>query len=172
MQTRHMKFTILQSPNESETPLSESSDYLLTESGESEKVKVKQLWSLKGLSYQIKELVSQIRETTYKELAQILIQRLQTHLQMLQINERKKEIQNLKRRVYDSINVMVAIGLLRKEKKKIRLVEQEYLHDPLDFPEDQLQAKNEVLREKRKRFIFMTRYYQLYQRLIQRNANV
>lgn len=91
---------------------------------------------------------------------------------MLQINERKKEIQNLKRRVYDSINVMVAIGLLRKEKKKIRLVEQEYLHDPLDFPEDQLQAKNEVLREKRKRFIFMTRYYQLYQRLIQRNANV
>lgn len=73
MQTRHMKFTILQSPNESETPLSESSDYLLTESGESEKVKVKQLWSLKGLSYQIKELVSQIRETTYKELAQILI---------------------------------------------------------------------------------------------------
>ena len=52
-------------------------------------------------------------------MATILIERLSNELQQIHGTERRKEIQNLKRRVYDAINVMVAMGVLSKEKKII-----------------------------------------------------
>lgn len=68
------------------------SEFIITETSESEKLKSKSFWSLKGLSFQIKTLVKELKSTTYKILANILIEKLQNELQKIHSTERRKEI--------------------------------------------------------------------------------
>ncbi|CAD8172524.1 unnamed protein product [Paramecium pentaurelia] len=68
--------------------------------------------SLKYLSRQVHSLVGSLRETTYKQMADLLASEISK-------SSLSSESKNLKRRVYDSINVMVALGVLEKQKKII-----------------------------------------------------
>ncbi|CAK92884.1 unnamed protein product (macronuclear) [Paramecium tetraurelia] len=147
------------------------SEYKISETSESEKQKSKSFWSLKGLSFQIKTLVKELKSTTYKELAKILIEKLQNELQKIHSTERRKEIQNLKRRVYDAINVMVALGVLEKDKKQISFHEQKD-KEVVNFQKEQVRTKLEILKEKRRKLTKATLTYMMYKQLIQRNQQI
>ncbi|CAD8092305.1 unnamed protein product [Paramecium primaurelia] len=147
------------------------SEFIITETSESEKLKSKSFWSLKGLSFQIKTLVKELKSTTYKVLANILIEKLQNELQKIHSTERRKEIQNLKRRVYDAINVMVAMGVLEKDKKQISFHEQKD-KEVVNFQKEQVRTKLEILKEKRKKLTKATLTYMMYKQLTQRNQQM
>lgn len=82
---------------------------------------------LKVLSVKVRDIVHQKRETSYKEVAESLISDAsfdQGHLgatvpPAYKKNKKKKarEEQNVKRRVYDALNVLIAAEVLRKSAK-------------------------------------------------------
>lgn len=77
---------------------------------------------LKLLSVIVKDIVVEKQSTTYKEVADIIMQDT-IKFENLNINsrmERAKEEQNIKRRVYDALNVLISAGILIKEGKRVR----------------------------------------------------
>ncbi|CAD8177617.1 unnamed protein product [Paramecium octaurelia] len=113
----------------------------------------KQHHSLKYLSYQVHRLVGSQRETTYKQMADLLASEISK-------SSLSSESKNLKRRVYDSINVMVALGVLEKQKKIITKgpmfqqnhMTSRYARDTRDRYEMQRQQQFDEL--KRKKILF------------------
>jgi len=76
---------------------------------------------LKVLSIQVRNILLQRKEATYKQIAEIIYNECR-HLfkgQKTTTNETKDE-KNMKRRVYDSLNILVASGILIKERRKVR----------------------------------------------------
>ena len=77
---------------------------------------------LKLLSVIVRDIVVEKQSTTYKEVADIILrdtikfENLNIHSQL----EIAKEEQNIKRRVYDALNVLISAGILIKEGKKVR----------------------------------------------------
>ncbi len=77
---------------------------------------------LKLLSVIVRDIVVEKKSTTYKEVADIILrdtikfENLNIHSQI----EIAKEEQNIKRRVYDALNVLISAGILVKEGKKVR----------------------------------------------------
>jgi hypothetical protein len=77
---------------------------------------------LKLLSVIVRDIVVEKQSTTYKEVADIILrdtikfENLNVHSQL----EIAKEEQNIKRRVYDALNVLISAGILIKEGKKVR----------------------------------------------------
>ncbi|CAK69884.1 unnamed protein product (macronuclear) [Paramecium tetraurelia] len=68
----------------------------------------------------------ELKSTTYKDVAQRLIQDLGQDGQLLDLDNAQilielvpKDEQNIKRRVYDALNVMIASKVLKKEGKKV-----------------------------------------------------
>lgn len=77
---------------------------------------------LKLLSVIVKDIVVDKQSTTYKEVADIIL-RDTIKFENLNLNtklEIAKEEQNIKRRVYDALNVLIAAGILIKEGKYVR----------------------------------------------------
>jgi hypothetical protein len=72
---------------------------------------------LRVLSLKVKEIVAQKKRTTYKEVAETLTFELRQKLNARSAKEETKDEQNVKRRVYDALNVLIAAGVLRKEGK-------------------------------------------------------
>lgn len=81
---------------------------------------------LKRLSVKVRDLVYRLKETSYKDVANRLIEELvfdnevnSSGLDKKSSNERKtKEEKNVRRRVYDALNVLIASGVLRKNLNK------------------------------------------------------
>lgn len=77
---------------------------------------------LKLLSVIVRDIVVEKQSTTYKEVADIILrdtikfENLNVHSQL----EIAKEEQNIKRRVYDALNVLISAGILIKEGKRVR----------------------------------------------------
>lgn len=77
---------------------------------------------LKLLSVIVQDIVAKKQSTTYKEVANIILDdsiksgNLPTSSKI----ELAKEEQNIKRRVYDALNVLISAGILLKEGKKVR----------------------------------------------------
>lgn len=77
---------------------------------------------LKLLSVIVKDIVVEKQLTTYKEVADIILKDT-IKFESLNLNtklEISKEEQNIKRRVYDALNVLIAAGVLIKEGKYVR----------------------------------------------------
>lgn len=77
---------------------------------------------LKLLSVIVKDIVVEKQLTTYKEVADIILKDT-IKFENLNLNtklEISKEEQNIKRRVYDALNVLIAAGVLIKEGKYVR----------------------------------------------------
>ena len=77
---------------------------------------------LKLLSVIVKDIVVEKVTTTYKEVADIILKDT-IKFENLQLNSKlevAKEEQNIKRRVYDALNVLIAAGVLIKEGKFVR----------------------------------------------------
>ena len=71
---------------------------------------------MKKLSIRVKEIVNEYQTTTYKEVAERIIQDEIKSKKIIngRISSATKEEQNIKRRVYDALNVLIALGILRK----------------------------------------------------------
>jgi len=64
-------------------------------------------FGLKEISKKVKEIVKKLRKTTYKEISDLIIN---------QMNEKDtKDEKNIRRRIYDSLNVMKAMNLFEKD---------------------------------------------------------
>lgn len=77
---------------------------------------------LKLLSVIVKDIVVEKKATTYKEVADIIL-RDTIKFENLNLNSKMeiaKEEQNIKRRVYDALNVLISAGILIKEGKMVR----------------------------------------------------
>ena len=77
---------------------------------------------LKLLIVIVKDIVVEKQTTTYKEVADIILKDT-IKFENLQLNSKleiAKEEQNIKRRVYDALNVLIAAGVLIKEGKFVR----------------------------------------------------
>jgi hypothetical protein len=69
---------------------------------------------LKNLSESVYTIVSQLSITKYKEVADRLVSDILTQEEEDDNGSRRKDEHNVKRRVYDALNVLIAAGLLRK----------------------------------------------------------
>jgi hypothetical protein len=77
---------------------------------------------LKLLSVIVRDIVNDRVTTTYKEVADIIL-RDTINLEHLNLSSKSaiaKEEQNIKRRVYDALNVLISAGILLKDGKKVR----------------------------------------------------
>lgn len=74
---------------------------------------------LRVLSLRVRDIVSKKKKTSYKEVAEALLQDLSQKLKGKSQSEISKEEQNVKRRVYDALNVLIAAEILRKEGKLV-----------------------------------------------------
>lgn len=78
---------------------------------------------LKKLASEAYRFVSMQKKTTYKEVARNLISSLQDEgemeMSMQGIQQEKRGEMNIKRRVYDALNVLIALGLLKRNGNKI-----------------------------------------------------
>lgn len=76
---------------------------------------------LKLLSIIVRDIVNDRKSTTYKEVADIIL-RDTINLEQFNLTSKAaiaKEEQNIKRRVYDALNVLISAGILLKEGKKV-----------------------------------------------------
>jgi hypothetical protein len=70
----------------------------------------------------VKDIVVDKKATTYKEVADIILKDT-IKFENLHLNSKvevAKEEQNIKRRVYDALNVLISAGILVKEGKLVR----------------------------------------------------
>jgi hypothetical protein len=99
----------------------EKGDDECLEKGES----IRQNKGLKILSIIVKEIVKEKVETTYKEVAEVIIRenlRFQNR-GIVDSEKYKKAEQNIKRRVYDALNVLISASILVKTNKKVKINE-------------------------------------------------
>jgi len=73
---------------------------------------------LRALSLKVKDIVSEKKRTSYKEVAECLIDELGQKMKGKLQGESKDE-QNVKRRVYDALNVLIAADILKKDGKAV-----------------------------------------------------
>ena len=77
---------------------------------------------LKTLSCRVKHIVNGRKKTSYKEVAEQLIAETKTPGVILSVDgslRQSREEQNIKRRVYDALNVLIAADILVKDNKVV-----------------------------------------------------
>lgn len=95
---------------------------------------------LKYLSESVYNIVSQLSTTKYKEVADRLVSEIISEEEGT--GDKRKDEHNVKRRVYDALNVLIAAGLLRKEGKDV------LCNEPLSWEEPAIDPSQ--IREKQR----------------------
>ena len=81
------------------------------------------------MSLKVRDIVYKKRISTYREVAEILIEQIDYELkQETNAGFTGKEKQNIKRRVYDALNVLIAANVLKKKQKTV------YCDDDIEMP--------------------------------------
>ena len=88
---------------------------------------------LKVLSWKVKEIVDRFGSSTYQEVADCLVKELD------ESDGDMKDEKNIRRRVYDALNVLIAVGVLKKTSKRV-----EPLHKPAVNTGDKVKKLKEV----------------------------
>lgn len=122
---------------------------------------------LKILSRKIREILIQKGKISYKEMAEQVVSDMESHKEI----DRDKEGRNVLRRIYDSLNVLEACGVVGKADKKYywkgfptqKSEFNENLAQTVDDSKNEVENKRESLRE------LCKRYYSLRE-LILRNT--
>jgi hypothetical protein len=102
--------------------------------------------------------------TSYNEVADDLVQELAAE-------EGKSDEKNIRRRVYDALNVLSAMDIIRKVKKEIHWVGLP-TNSSMEFIqlEQEHDGREERLRKKEEHLLELVNQFQLYTALIKRNA--
>jgi hypothetical protein len=74
---------------------------------------------LKVLSWKVKEIVERLGSSTYQEVADCLVKETEV------LEGDTKDEKNIRRRVYDALNVLIAVGVLIKNGKKVETMKKE-----------------------------------------------
>lgn len=72
---------------------------------------------LRTLSESVYEIVLELKVTTYKEVANRLVQNLNES--GIRREDHYRDEQNIKRRVYDALNVLISASVLQKKGKEV-----------------------------------------------------
>lgn len=71
---------------------------------------------LKMLSWRVKDVVEKLKSSTYQEIADYLVMKTEDD------EIESKDEKNIRRRVYDALNVLISAGVLHKVNKKVQVV--------------------------------------------------
>lgn len=105
---------------------------------------------LKVLSWKVKEIVERLGSSTYQEVADILVKETEEG------DGDTKDEKNIRRRVYDALNVLIAVGVLQKNNKKV---------EPVVKQENPAVEKLKKLKELAEKFLVI-------KALVERNENL
>lgn len=125
---------------------------------------VKSSRGLKSLTIQVKQILAVHKNISYQEVASIL-----TREACGNSSERIREEKNIKRRVYDAINVLIAAGVLDKDERGVFMKTTTEKMDTADLEEEVL-AMRETIRHKRAQLTDILNRFLAVQHLIHRNA--
>ncbi|CAD8073344.1 unnamed protein product [Paramecium sonneborni] len=128
---------------------------------------------LRNLSVKVRDIVLELKSTSYKDVAQRLIQDLGSDGQIVELDNPKDE-QNIKRRVYDALNVMIASKVLRKEGKRVLsdiYCKHRMRRNETDMFKEQLVSQKIVIKDKQKRLQELFIKVVALKNLVQRNQN-
>lgn len=117
---------------------------------------------LKRLSYQIKALMEQIRPRPYQEIADEIL----AGVPLITRNKEREE-RNVRRRVYDALNVMIASGVIKKNNKYIFWTHQ--VEDELSRLEHRIKRTQKRIRMKEKQKERLSTQVTAFQHLVKLN---
>mmetsp|Transcript_7400 Transcript_7400/g.7263 ORF Transcript_7400/g.7263 Transcript_7400/m.7263 type:complete len:210 (+) Transcript_7400:420-1049(+) len=117
---------------------------------------------LKALSWRVKEIVERFGSATYKDVADELLRELQSN----QGDEDFKDEKNVRRRVYDALNVLIAAEILQKRGKMVESRNKSSYR--LCFKSE----NSETFISKRKKLKQLLQHYVAIKNLIERNKNL
>lgn len=118
---------------------------------------------LKALSWRVKEIVERYGSATYKDVADELLQELQT----IQGEEDFKDEKNVRRRVYDALNVLIAAEILQKRGKQVESKIRSTFRTSF-----KLENSSDTYTAKRKMLKKLSQNYIAIKNLIERNKNL
>ena len=162
-----------------ELPTIKSSKINLNLSKKNEKNNLKiQKHSLINISNLVYDFLKKTVHTTGNDVT--------THIKnIIQSNNNQPNQKNIQRRVYDAINVMCAVGLIKKNKQEIKfinyknknnaiksIINEEKEEEKSDETEEKINEKNNELQEKRNQLIksYLTlKFYEKYNKLNKTN---
>lgn len=108
---------------------------------------------LRIISRRVVEILNEKHETSFTDVADILVNEMKKRARFLKQDSLEKEEKNLKRRVYDALNVLIASGVIEKVKKKVILKEKQNGISKLSRYHQisaQTQEKIKIIKERRK----------------------
>lgn len=137
---------------------------------------------LKLISQSVMNAVTGRGTTTYKEVAQIVSNNPQvldsspSGSQSKKNHKQANQEKNLRRRVYDSLNVLYAVGVLQKGQNKQVFCSQEYdqrnknqAQDELSRLEDRVKQGSQSLKDKSRQLYELMMHQMSYKYMIKRN---
>ncbi|XP_063972234.1 transcription factor Dp-1 isoform X2 [Diachasmimorpha longicaudata] len=114
---------------------------------------------LRHFSMKVCEKVKKKGTTSYNEVADELVGEFTNPSHVNSLTDQQYDQKNIRRRVYDALNVLMAMNIISKEKKEIRW---------LGLPTNSLQECLSLEKEKKKRIErIMTKTQQLHQLILQ-----
>jgi hypothetical protein len=75
---------------------------------------------LRSVSLKVKEILRQRGKASYKDIADVLVRQLDLPVWV----DRSKEEKNIRRRVYDALNVLIAAGIIERDGREIAMASQ------------------------------------------------
>lgn len=81
---------------------------------------------LRIISRRVVEIINQRGETSFVDVADILVDDMKSRARFVKNTSLAKEEKNLKRRVYDALNVLIASNVIEKNKKRVILKERQH----------------------------------------------
>jgi transcription factor Dp-1 len=150
------RVSLWETPNSlNSTPYSDSD----SEQGTPQKAK-----GLKYLTSLVKQLVSDHQPTSYKEVAVRLMQ----DLVQSRGSERVREEKNVRRRVYDAINVLIAAGVLDKDGKNV-IWKEKWDAAEVEERRNEVEEAQYIVKAKRAELSEILSKYVAIQHLVHRN---
>ncbi|CAD8082574.1 unnamed protein product [Paramecium sonneborni] len=148
-----------------------------TDNYQSQKEPLKSQKGLRNLSIKVKQIVFEFKCTSYKDVAERLIQELSQEEGRITNSNHSKDEQNIKRRVYDALNVMIASKVLIKEGKKVKadsetLILGKNLIQQKSIQKEQLNHMQKIVEFKKKQLSDIVWKIKAAHSLIQRNKSL
>lgn len=125
---------------------------------------------LRQLTRQVCDKVKSKRSTTYREVANELV----TEILTISTDEAPSgaESKTVRRRVYDALNVLMAMGIIAKDKKEIRWIGLPNAREELDSLQKERASREERLQQKRDQLKELEAQKKLYRNLAARNLQL
>mmetsp|Transcript_7727 Transcript_7727/g.10668 ORF Transcript_7727/g.10668 Transcript_7727/m.10668 type:complete len:442 (+) Transcript_7727:100-1425(+) len=125
---------------------------------------------LRGFSVRVCEKVEKKKVTTYNQVADELVAELNANPEKLGLGGSVDQ-KNIRRRVYDALNVLMAMGIITKEKKDIKWVGlPTNAKNDLMTLELERNARMERIRKKKSDFLELLSQQIAYRNLLSRNS--